>query len=79
MTQLLIVYAAGALLLVWVAYKAYRVFFRKEHGHMCHGCPVSKGCAKDEACGSERSCTRVSGSERAPRCTITPPKPSPEA
>lgn len=44
MTQLVIVYAIGILLLAYLSYQLYRLFFRKGYKHLCRNCPESKEC-----------------------------------
>lgn len=54
MTQLIIVYAVGVLLFAYLAYKVYRIFFRKGYKNLCHNCPAAKDCnntkAVDDSC-----------------------------
>lgn len=46
MTQTVIVYIIGALLAVYVGYRVYRIFSRKEYNKLCGGCPLAEECGK---------------------------------
>jgi len=46
MAQTVIVYIIGGLLAVYLFYRIYRIFSRKEYDKLCGGCPLSDECAK---------------------------------
>lgn len=39
-----IVYIIGGLLLAYLAYKVWRIFFKKEYKSLCSGCPSVRKC-----------------------------------
>lgn len=58
MFQTVIVYIIGAALLVYLSYKVYRIFAKKEYGSLCGGCPLADECVKARkersSCGENR-------------------------
>lgn len=48
MWQIVAIYIIGALVAVYLGYKLYRIFHRREYDKLCSGCPIYKECAKSK-------------------------------